>query len=210
MPNWPRLAGIELLDFEVHEQTNFALLATVGIDPRTRWLFLSVTGDAQGITATRAHEYADTFIGALAAIAHSPEQAALDFTSRSRRHATDDRRARPPDALRRCSRPRGLAVGGHGESAQTIAAPRTPAEAALADVFASVLGVESVGVHDNFFTIGGDSILALVVRSKAEKRGITFDIEELYARPTIAELAESSSRPAPKPQASPSPSRCFR
>ena len=78
--------------------------------------------------------------------------------------------------------------------------PRTPAEAALVDVFASVLGVDSVGVHDNFFTVGGDSMLALAVRSEAEKRGIAFDIEELFARPTVAELAESSSRPAPEPQ----------
>ena len=68
------------------------------------------------------------------------------------------------------------------------------------DVFASVLGVDSVGVHDNFFTIGGDSILALVVRSKAEKHGIAIDIEEMFARPTVAELAESSARPAPEPQ----------
>ena len=67
-------------------------------------------------------------------------------------------------------------------------------------MFASVLGVDSVGVHDNFFTIGGDSILALVVRSKAEKRGISFDIDDLFARPTVAELAESTSRPAPEPQ----------
>jgi amino acid adenylation domain-containing protein len=78
-------------------------------------------------------------------------------------------------------------------------APRTPAEAALIDVFASVLGVDSVGVHDNFFTVGGDSILALAVRTEAEKRGIALDIEELFARPTVAELAESASRPAPDP-----------
>ncbi|AGB25697.1 amino acid adenylation enzyme/thioester reductase family protein [Mycobacterium sp. JS623] len=77
---------------------------------------------------------------------------------------------------------------------RSAVAPRTPAEAALVDVFGSVLNVDCVGVHDNFFTIGGDSILALAVRSEAEKRGIAFDIEELFARPTVAELAESNSR----------------
>ena len=79
-------------------------------------------------------------------------------------------------------------------------APRTPAEAALVDVFASVLKIESVGIHDNFFTIGGDSILALSVRSEAEKRGIALDVEELFARPTIAELAESISQTVPEPE----------
>ena len=49
-----------------------------------------------------------------------------------------------------------------------------------------------------FFTIGGDSILALSVRSEAEKRGIAFDIEELFVRPTVAELAESMSQMAPE------------
>ena len=97
-----------------------------------------------------------------------------------------------------------------GAPDRSAVAPRTPAEAALVDVFASVLGVESVGVHDNFFTIGGDSILALAVRSEAEKRGIAFDIEELFARPTIAELAESISRLAPEPKVSRRRSHCFR
>jgi amino acid adenylation domain-containing protein len=84
-----------------------------------------------------------------------------------------------------------------GTPDRSAVGPRTHAEATLVDVFASVLGVDSVGVHDNFFTVGGDSILALAVRSEAEKRGIAFDIEELFARPTAAELAESSWRPAP-------------
>ena len=61
-----------------------------------------------------------------------------------------------------------------------------------------MLKVETVGIHDNFFSVGGDSILALAVRSEAEKRGITFDVDELFARPTVAELAESSSHPAPQ------------
>lgn len=81
---------------------------------------------------------------------------------------------------------------------RSAVAPRTPAEAALADVFASVLGVESVGVYDDFFAIGGDSILALSVRSEAEKRGVAFDIDELFSRPTVAELAESISQMAPE------------
>jgi amino acid adenylation domain-containing protein len=87
-----------------------------------------------------------------------------------------------------------------GAPDRSALAPRTDTEAALADVFASVLKVEAVAIHDNFFTIGGDSILALVVRSEAEKRGIAFDIDELFARPTVAELAESSSEAATKPE----------
>ena len=46
--------GIELLDFDVHEQTNFALLATAGIDPRTQRLFLRVNGDPQSVTAAQS------------------------------------------------------------------------------------------------------------------------------------------------------------
>ncbi len=177
------ISGIELLDVEVHERTNFALLATAGVDPRTQRLFLIVTGDPQRITAIQADEYANTFVRVLAAIARTPEQSFdLDVDE--------------------------LKAGGRkldstaldGAPARSAPGPRTATEAVLADVFSSVLGVEAVGVHDNFFTVGGDSILALVVRSKAEKRGITFDIDDLFARPTIAELAESTSQPAPESQ----------
>ncbi len=85
-----------------------------------------------------------------------------------------------------------------GAPNRSMVAPRTRAEAVLVDVFASVLGVESVGVHDDFFSIGGDSILALSVRSEAEARGIAFDIEEFFGRPTAADMAESISRAVPR------------
>lgn len=81
----------------------------------------------------------------------------------------------------------------HSRPERLGTAPRTPTEAILVDVFSAVLGVDSIGIHDNFFTVGGDSILALAVRSNAEQRGIILDVEELFARPTIAEVAESVS-----------------
>ncbi len=172
------LSGVELLDFDVHERTHFGMIATVGIDPRTQRLFLRVDG-------ARAHDYADSFTRMLTDIVGSPDQAIdLDPTPRDVTPAITGQvpRRDPP-----------VTVAG------ADSAPRNPAEAVLAEVFASVLGVESVGIHDDFFTVGGDSILALVVRSKAEKRGVTFDLDELFARPTVAELAESTSRPTATP-----------
>ncbi|WP_228002531.1 amino acid adenylation domain-containing protein [Nocardia australiensis] len=67
--------------------------------------------------------------------------------------------------------------------------PSTAVEAELVAVWSSVLRTESIGVHDNFFTHGGDSILALSVRTAAERAGLYFDVDGFYENPTIAELA---------------------
>ena len=45
-------------------------------------------------------------------------------------------------------------------------APRTDAERALADIWADVLGMERVGVEDDFFELGGDSILSFRILSR--------------------------------------------
>ncbi len=70
-----RATGVELLDFEVSERTNFALLATAGIDPRTGRLFMRVNGDPEAVTATQAREYANVYMRVLAAIVRAPERA---------------------------------------------------------------------------------------------------------------------------------------
>ncbi|WP_167486805.1 non-ribosomal peptide synthetase [Nocardia terpenica] len=68
-------------------------------------------------------------------------------------------------------------------------APRTPGEQALATVFAEVLGVEQVGLDDNFFTLGGDSIGSMQVVSRAKARGLRLHPRQLFEFRTVGELA---------------------
>ncbi|GAU66922.1 putative non-ribosomal peptide synthetase, partial [Streptomyces sp. NBRC 110611] len=68
-------------------------------------------------------------------------------------------------------------------------APRTATEEALAAVWAEVLGVERVGVHDNFFDLGGDSILSIQVVSRARQAGLRLTSKLLFTHQTVASLA---------------------
>src|SRR5262249_40049954 len=73
-----------------------------------------------------------------------------------------------------------------------FASPSTPAEKALAAIWESVLQVERVGVNDNFFALGGDSIRSIQVIAQALAAGVSLTLEELFARPTIYELVRSA------------------
>ncbi|MFJ9855707.1 amino acid adenylation domain-containing protein [Streptomyces sp. NPDC101150] len=84
--------------------------------------------------------------------------------------------------------------------------PRNPTEAALAEIWATVLDRKSVGVHDDYFTLGGDSILMLKVRAEAEARGLRFSLTDLVRNPTVAGLAaytESLTEPGDDPAPGP-------
>ncbi|MHB8689067.1 MAG: condensation domain-containing protein, partial [Candidatus Dormibacteraceae bacterium] len=67
-------------------------------------------------------------------------------------------------------------------------APRTPTEQVLAEIWAQVLGLERVGIHDNFFALGGDSLLAMRIVAKANQNGLAMRPKQLFQFPTIAEL----------------------
>jgi amino acid adenylation domain-containing protein/non-ribosomal peptide synthase protein (TIGR01720 family) len=69
-------------------------------------------------------------------------------------------------------------------------APRTPVEEALASVWRQSLGIERVGVRNNFFELGGDSIQALQVVAKAGRAGIRLRTHDLFENPTIENLAQ--------------------
>ncbi len=66
---------------------------------------------------------------------------------------------------------------------------RNGIEAKLALIWAEALGLERVGLHDDFFALGGDSIQAILVLARAHEAGITLTPRQLFERPTISGLA---------------------
>jgi len=89
-----------------------------------------------------------------------------------------DRRALPDPNIERA------------KSDEEFCGPRTSAEEMLASIWSEVLRIQQVGIHDSFFELGGESILAIRLISRINK---DFDIElpvrALFEQPTIAELA---------------------
>ncbi len=76
------------------------------------------------------------------------------------------------------------------ELEKAFVAPSTDVEKVLAEVWASVLGLEQVGIHDNFFELGGDSIRTIQVVAKAQVRGLSFSVQEIYESQNIYKLAQ--------------------
>ncbi|MGQ4807060.1 Chondramide synthase cmdD [Candidatus Entotheonellaceae bacterium PAL068K] len=68
-------------------------------------------------------------------------------------------------------------------------APRTEVEARLVSTWTKVLGIEHIGVCDNFFDLGGDSILSIQIAAQAKQAGLTFTSKQLFENQTITELA---------------------
>ncbi|MEW2162671.1 non-ribosomal peptide synthase/polyketide synthase [Streptomyces sp. NPDC007084] len=74
-------------------------------------------------------------------------------------------------------------------AATTDTLPRTPREDALCGLFAEVLGLERVGVEDDFFTLGGDSIVAMQLVARARAAGLALSPRDVFRHKTAAGLA---------------------
>jgi amino acid adenylation domain-containing protein len=85
-------------------------------------------------------------------------------------------------------------------AAQTYRAPRTTLEQTLAGLWQQVLGVERVGLEDNFFDLGGDSLRLIQVQGQIShvlQREVP--VTELFQYPTIRALADFLGAPAARP-----------
>ncbi|PWI09284.1 non-ribosomal peptide synthetase [Streptomyces sp. NWU339] len=71
--------------------------------------------------------------------------------------------------------------------------PRTEAEKIIAAAYADVLGVERVGIDDDFFAVGGDSLRSIQVVARARARGLQLTTREIFECRTAARLAEVAS-----------------
>ncbi|HEV8558082.1 MAG TPA: non-ribosomal peptide synthase/polyketide synthase [Actinophytocola sp.] len=92
---------------------------------------------------------------------------------------------------------RALPVPDVGATPEGYVAPRTGTEQTLAEVWSEVLAVERVGVHDNFFALGGDSILSMQVVARARRAGLRLTTKAMFLRQTIAELAGEATPDEP-------------
>ncbi|WP_139221107.1 condensation domain-containing protein, partial [Pseudomonas extremorientalis] len=75
------------------------------------------------------------------------------------------------------------------EATQHYEAPQSALEQQIAAIWAEVLGVEQVGLNDNFFERGGDSIISIQVVSRARAAGIHFTAKALFQHQTVRSLA---------------------
>jgi amino acid adenylation domain-containing protein len=73
--------------------------------------------------------------------------------------------------------------------AGTSAAPRTVTERRLAKIWKQVLRVDRVGIDDNFFDLGGDSILSIQVITRSNQAGLNLSLKQIFQYQTIAGLA---------------------
>ena len=70
--------------------------------------------------------------------------------------------------------------------------PRTPAEKALVVIWAETLGRSNVGIRDNFFSLGGDSILSIQIVAQARRQGLRITTRQFFEHPTVEALAAAA------------------
>ncbi|MFU2510250.1 amino acid adenylation domain-containing protein [Pseudoalteromonas sp. ASV78] len=77
-----------------------------------------------------------------------------------------------------------------GQINADLLVPSTELELALCEIWQQVLGRDKVGLTDNFFNLGGDSISSIQLVTRANNQGIDFSVKTLFDNPTVAELVK--------------------
>ncbi|AQZ69228.1 hypothetical protein BKM31_54145 [[Actinomadura] parvosata subsp. kistnae] len=96
-----------------------------------------------------------------------------------------------------------FAAGG-GDAERAAGAPATETERALCELFAEALGVDRVGADDNFFDLGGDSIISMRLAARARRSGLTLSPRQVFEEKTprrLAALIDALIDAAPPPPA---------
>ncbi|MET8950234.1 SDR family NAD(P)-dependent oxidoreductase [Streptomyces sp. NPDC004129] len=120
------------------------------------------------------------------------------------RPARTDSNARPrrqePSATRQAAYDRPEVLG-------AAVAARNATEAALVTIWESLLGIHPIGIEDDYFQLGGDSITSLRVISRAKQAGIRLTEADFFTHPTVAQLAATAETVAApeSPQANADP-----
>ncbi|OGM44001.1 nonribosomal peptide synthase [Aspergillus bombycis] len=112
-----------------------------------------------------------------------------------------------------------LRTVGNGLSPETLAsyalsqvdkkAPSTETEKALAQLWARVLGTDSIGVDDHFFHLGGDSIAAMKLVAAGSKAGLSMSVADVTNYPKLNQMAENIDRSSSRKKTDDAPPEPF-
>jgi natural product biosynthesis luciferase-like monooxygenase protein/non-ribosomal peptide synthase protein (TIGR01720 family) len=80
------------------------------------------------------------------------------------------------------------------DMASAYAAPRNETEATLCEILQTMLGIQQIGINDNFFDLGGDSVLGIQIIAKANRAGIQLTPQQIFQHQTVAEMALAAGR----------------
>lgn len=93
-----------------------------------------------------------------------------------------------------------------GETKSAFTPPRTPSEEKLAKIWRELLQQPELGIDDNFFEIGGHSLLAMQLMARVRKEfQAELTLRNIFEAPTIAELAKILEQRQPQPKCEPAP-----
>jgi amino acid adenylation domain-containing protein/non-ribosomal peptide synthase protein (TIGR01720 family) len=77
----------------------------------------------------------------------------------------------------------------HRASRATVREPSTEVERKLAQIWAEVFGLDQIGIYDDWFELGGDSLMSMRLVARATHAGLKITARQLFENPTIAQLA---------------------
>jgi acyl-coenzyme A synthetase/AMP-(fatty) acid ligase/aryl carrier-like protein len=161
-----------------------AVLAAGTDEYRQLVAYLSVTDP--GLTEPALRDYLAERLPRYMVPARLPVLAALPLTPN-----------RKVDRQALAERLAGDLAGPRSDGDPVAAPPADETQRRLHDIWCAVLGRPDIGVHDNFFGIGGDSIRGLQVVTQARDAGLELTVRDLFDRQTIAALATvADARPS--------------
>jgi amino acid adenylation domain-containing protein len=171
------LDGLEVLERRSFALQTFRLMANFDLDAKDHTLTLVLGYDACALSDVRIEDVAACYARTLAEIAGDPHgQYAATGTAAVGDEAPGTASSRAP------------AASGHRQP--TAAPPRTPIERVLAGIWSDLLHVDPIGIDEDFFELGGDSLVAIRVVSRLRDRArIELSPSALFEAPTIAALA---------------------
>lgn len=142
----------------------------------------SVAEDELGMTAAEGIEAFERILSRQlpqVIVSTRPWQAVLDEQSSLNQAMIDEYTANR----------RAAALHPRPELENTYAAPENQVEQTLAKIWSELLGVEKIGRHDNFFDLGGDSVISIQIIVRARQAGLQLTAKQVFEHQTIASLA---------------------